>query len=175
MRWLAVVANVEPVVAGQPGNRAFDHPSVTTEPLGRLDAFASDPDADTSAVHPLTQVCGIVGFVGVQLAGLRRRGPRRDRTAEIALTSGRSACASLVLAAETPTDRGIPVRSDRTWIFEPDLPRSTGLGPVTGRLFWLAPTPHRLPLATSRPSLCCPARPARPSVIAARDRLRSTR
>ncbi|GAA3573279.1 hypothetical protein GCM10022222_66990 [Amycolatopsis ultiminotia] len=35
-----------------------------------------------------------------------------------------------MLAADTATDRGSPDRSDRTWIFEPLLPRSTGFGPV---------------------------------------------
>jgi len=44
------------------------------------------------------------------------------------MTSGLSANESLVLAAETATDMGTPARSDSTWIFEPGLPRSTGLG-----------------------------------------------
>jgi hypothetical protein len=36
----------------------------------------------------------------------------------------------LVLAAETATVNGNPVASHNTWIFEPGLPRSTGLGAV---------------------------------------------
>jgi hypothetical protein len=35
-----------------------------------------------------------------------------------------------VFAAETATEIGRPPRSDSAWIFEPGLPRSTGLGPV---------------------------------------------
>lgn len=42
----------------------------------------------------------------------------------------------MVLAADTATDNGMPARSDRTWIFEPALPRSTGFGPVMDPLFW---------------------------------------
>lgn len=50
-----------------------------------------------------------------------------------------SAAASLVFPVDTATDSGIPPRSDRTWIFEPGLPRSTRLGPVSSPLFG----PHR--------------------------------
>src|SRR5512135_384323 len=66
------------------------------------------------------------------LAGRRRRGPWRDRIAGTALTRGCRAWLSWVLAAETATARGRPARSDRTWIFELGLPRSTGFAPVSG-------------------------------------------
>ncbi|WP_412013805.1 hypothetical protein [Nocardia sp. KC 131] len=40
-------------------------------------------------------------------------------------TNGYVASTSLALTAETPTDTGIPTRSDIMWIFEPGLPRTT--------------------------------------------------
>jgi hypothetical protein len=43
-----------------------------------------------------------------------------------------------VFAEETATVGGGPPRSDGTWIFEPGLPRSTGLGPVLDPFF----SPH---------------------------------
>ncbi len=133
---LAVVADVEAVVAGQPGDRALDHPSVVAEALGGFDAFAGDADADAAVSHPFRSSAVSYALSACSLPGLRRRGPRRDRMAGTALTSGRSASASLVLAAEIPTGSGIPARSDRTWIFEPGLPRSTGLGPVKAPPFF---------------------------------------
>jgi hypothetical protein len=44
-----------------------------------------------------------------------------------------------VFAEETATVGGGPPRSDGTWIFEPGLPRSTGLGPVLDPSFF---SPH---------------------------------
>jgi hypothetical protein len=41
----------------------------------------------------------------------------------------------LVFAAETATESGNPVASHNKWIFEPGLPRSTGLGPVSSPFF----------------------------------------
>jgi hypothetical protein len=54
----------------------------------------------------------------------------------MAMTSGWSAEESLVFAAETPTTRGCRPSSDRTWIVEPGVPRSTGLGLVTDPPFF---------------------------------------
>ncbi|CAM3202960.1 hypothetical protein SAXI111661_22075 [Saccharomonospora xinjiangensis] len=56
--------------------------------------------------------------------------------AGIALTSGLRAWLSWVFAAEIPTARGRPARSETTWIFEPGFPRSVGLGPVSSPPFW---------------------------------------
>ncbi|MDP9641478.1 hypothetical protein J2S53_001423 [Actinopolyspora lacussalsi] len=65
------------------------------------------------------------------VSGRNRRGPRRLRVGGIARTRGIRAWLSWVLAAETPTDRGMPPRSVAMWIVLPDFPRSTGLGPVS--------------------------------------------
>ena len=51
------------------------------------------------------------------------------------LISGRSAALSWVFAALTATASGSPAASERTWIFEPALPRSAGFGPVSGPPF----------------------------------------
>jgi len=77
------------------------------------------------------------------LLGRLRRGPRRERMAGIALTSGCSAWLSWTLAAETPTASGTPCASDNTCSLLPGLPRSTGFGPVSDPLFSPAPTRRR--------------------------------
>jgi hypothetical protein len=60
------------------------------------------------------------------LSGLRRRGPQRDRIAGIVCTQWLE-CVGVVGVRGRDTDtRGSPLPSDRTWIFEPGLPRSTG-------------------------------------------------
>jgi hypothetical protein len=55
-----------------------------------------------------------------------------------------------VLAAETPTAKGSPARSDSAWIFEPGLSRSTGFGPVSGPPFSPGHSRRQRPPATSR-------------------------
>jgi hypothetical protein len=77
----------------------------------------------------------VVGLVAVKLGRFAAMGPRRDLIAGIAITRGLRAQESLVLAADTATDNGIPARLTNTWIFDPDLLRSTGLGPVMGPPF----------------------------------------
>lgn len=69
------------------------------------------------------------------LVGLRRRGPRRDVITGMAITGGMSAKESLVMAAGIATVSGRPLRSDRVWIFESGLPRSTRLRPVRNPFF----------------------------------------
>lgn len=69
------------------------------------------------------------------LSGCRRRGPRRERTAGIPRTSGRSAWTSLTFAADAPTATGSPCASVRTGSLLPALPRLTGFGPVSGPPF----------------------------------------
>lgn len=60
------------------------------------------------------------------------------------MTRALRAWLSWVLAAETATVKDSPARSDRAWIFEPGLPRSTGFGPVSPPPFLaLAEAPSR--------------------------------
>lgn len=68
MNSLAVVANVEPVVAGQPRHCPFDHPSVTAESFGGLDSLAGDTNCHTAPTNPQPELGLVIGFVGVQLA-----------------------------------------------------------------------------------------------------------
>jgi hypothetical protein len=44
----AFVAAVQSTTAGKPCHGAFDRPAVSAESLGRLDAFAGDPVADSA-------------------------------------------------------------------------------------------------------------------------------
>src|SRR6202035_799360 len=101
-------------------------------------------------------------------------GPRRDLTAGMARTRGLKADASLVLAADTATDNGTPARSDRTWIFEPVLPRSTGLGPVMDPPFWPGRRLRPRPRGTSRSGRGCPTRPRPRDAVVARVQRRSS-
>lgn len=96
-------------------------------------------DCHAAAAHPQPQFGLVVGLVGVQLAGRRRRSPRRDRTAGTAFTRNLSDCESWTLTAETATARGIPARSDNMRGFEPGFPRSVGFRPVRSPPF----RPHR--------------------------------
>jgi hypothetical protein len=104
---------------------------VFAELVAGFDAFAGDARNDPAPAEPVAQRGNVVALSACSLTGFRRRGPRRDRIAGSALTKGLSAWLSWVLAAEIPTVKGRPDRSDRAWIFEPGLPRSTGLGPVS--------------------------------------------
>src|SRR5512138_2497260 len=74
----------------------------------------------------------------------------------MARTRGCRPWLSWVLAADIPTASGRPVWSDSTWILEPGLPRSTGLGPVSPPPFsparWRCPAaPESSPPAPGRP------------------------
>jgi hypothetical protein len=65
------------------------------------------------------------------LTGRRRRGPRRERTAGIARTSGLRARLSCVLAPDTATASGMPWAVTKMCSLQPCWPRSTGFGPVS--------------------------------------------
>jgi hypothetical protein len=137
---VAFVADGESSVAVHPGDRAFDDPAVAAEFLAGFDAFAGDAHGDALLADPAPEVNVVVGLVAVELGRLAAAwltpGSGRDLIAGMAMTKGVSAAASLVLAADTATDSGIPARSDKTWILDPFLPRSTGFGPVMDSPFW---------------------------------------
>jgi hypothetical protein len=124
----ALVAQGQPPVARQPGHGALDDPAVPSELVAGLGSLAGDADGDATVADPGAQLSVVVGLAGVQLAGLRRRGPRRERMAGMALTSGLRAKESLTLAADSATDSGRPAASDKAWIFEPGFPGPPGWG-----------------------------------------------
>jgi hypothetical protein len=64
----ALVADGEPAEAGEPSQRAFDHPAVKAQPLRALDPAAGDAGHDTSAPRDPAAAIVIVPFIGVQLA-----------------------------------------------------------------------------------------------------------
>lgn len=120
MSSFAVVADCEPVVAGQPRRTSSSRSPTCAGPAARPTRFPCGryelPCRD--GVYPQPQLGLVVGIVRVQLARPARRGPRRDRTAGIAFTKGFNAWESCTLTPETATDKGIPARSDKTCIFE---------------------------------------------------------
>lgn len=79
----AFVAAVESSAAGQPRNRALDHPAVAAQPLWGLGALAGDAVADASTAEPSAQV----GVFAALVAG-RRRGPRQERMGGMPRTRG---------------------------------------------------------------------------------------
>jgi hypothetical protein len=98
----------------------------------------------------------------------RRRGrpttPRREGTAS---TSGINCVTSLRLPPVRVTARGRPLASTRRWRLEPDLPRSTGLGPVAAPPFGLhvariGDRPRPLDLACGSQPVSATARAAAP-------------
>ena len=82
-------------------------------------------------------------------SGRRRGRPTRPRTAGTASTSGISWVTSLRLPPVSVQASGIPVASTRR-CFDPFLPLSTGLGPVSEPSFSLARGWSRPPRETTR-------------------------
>src|SRR5579875_2784592 len=88
----ALVADGEPPVRGQPGQRALHHPAMASQALAALDAPAGNADLDVAPPQGLPAAREIVGFVCVQRGGTAPRataGPfeRRD-TVEQRLKDG---------------------------------------------------------------------------------------
>jgi hypothetical protein len=131
---LALVAAVEPSAVGKPRDGPLDDPSVAAKPLRRLDAAAGDAVSDTAFAEPAAQVVVVVTLVRVELAGApstgsspgpdRRNAPHERFKTEV----------SCMFAPEMPSESGSPFLSVIKWIFDPDLPRSVGFGPVRGPL-----------------------------------------
>lgn len=95
---VAFVADRHPAVAGQPRQGAFDLPPVSTQALAGLDPAAGDARHDAPLAQPPAVHGGVVAVVRPQPPGVRRRGPRRDRTAGIAATIDCSMTLSWVFA-----------------------------------------------------------------------------
>ncbi len=64
----SLLANGKPAEAAEPGERAFHHPSMATQPAARLDAASSDPGDDPAPAQDATAVGEVVALVGVQLS-----------------------------------------------------------------------------------------------------------
>jgi hypothetical protein len=71
----AFVAEGQPAVPGQPGDRAFDSPAVAAQPGGRFDAAAGDARDDAPVAEELAQVGVVVALSAGSLPGRRRCGP----------------------------------------------------------------------------------------------------
>ena len=63
------VANREAAEAGEPGQRALDHPPVPAQPLARLDASSCDPGRDGAGAAFPAAATVIIGLVRVELLG----------------------------------------------------------------------------------------------------------
>lgn len=166
---LALVAAVQAAAAGQPRQRPLHGPTVSAKPLRGFNTPAGDARGDIPGSEPSAQVAVVIPLVGMELGGptatwpapgRRRRGPRRERIGGMPRTKGSIPWLSWVFAAETPIERGRPVRSVIKWIFEPFLPRSTGFGPVRSPLSPPACSPSRSRSATSPARRRHRARPA---------------
>ena len=64
----ALVADGEPAEAGEPRQRALDHPAVAAQPLGAVDPAPCYPRDDAPSPGRLATVVVVVPFVRVQLA-----------------------------------------------------------------------------------------------------------
>jgi hypothetical protein len=67
---VALVAQGQPPVAGQPGKRALDDPSVPAQLVAGLGALAGDAGGDAAVADPGAQVRLVIGLVRVELGGL---------------------------------------------------------------------------------------------------------
>src|SRR5215212_6532846 len=63
----ALIAHRQPTKAVEPGQRALDHPAVTTQALAGVDALARDADPDVSTAQRRAAARDVVALVGVQL------------------------------------------------------------------------------------------------------------
>jgi len=63
---MSFVADREPSVTGEPGEGAFDLPSVPAETIVAVDAAASDPRHDPALAQPAAVSGGVVPLVGAQ-------------------------------------------------------------------------------------------------------------
>lgn len=81
MRTLPLVPDGEAAVAEEPGDRPFDLPAVSAEPLAGFDSRAGDAWDDAAAAQPPQVLGGVVGLVRAELAGTApaRPAPRPDR------------------------------------------------------------------------------------------------
>lgn len=154
----AVAADGRSIKPEQPGDGPFGHPTVSAEFLAGLDTLAGDAYADALPTHPAAMVGLIVGFVGIR----------------IRLTSGSSAQASLVSAADRPpTTAVLPGRTAHGSRSRSCL--RTGLGLVRDPPFSRGRMHRRRPRGTSR---SCPGHPVRQGprdAVAATGQLWSTR
>jgi hypothetical protein len=78
----ALVADGDPPVGQQPGQRAFDRPPVATEPVAGFDPTAGDPRGDPAAAQRPSTTRVVVAFVGMEFgwapAGTARASPQPD-------------------------------------------------------------------------------------------------
>jgi hypothetical protein len=70
----AFVADRQPSVGDQPGQRPFHFPSLSAQPRGGLHPTAGDPRSDAAAADRLPAGRVVIAFVGVQLG----RAPARS-------------------------------------------------------------------------------------------------
>lgn len=132
-------ANPELAESREPGMPALDHPTMPPELLATFDTAASNTDLDVALSQIASATSKVISFVGVQFGRPFARLPFRPGTAGMAS----NAIESCRLAPVIVTARGMPRASTTMCRFEPSLPRSVGLGPVSwppgGWRRWLHP------------------------------------
>lgn len=66
---VAFVADGEAAVAAEPGDGAFDLPTVAAEAFAGVDAAAGDARGDAAGTEPAAVFGGVVPLVGAEFAG----------------------------------------------------------------------------------------------------------
>src|SRR4029453_13467171 len=115
----------------------------------------------------------VVALSRWSLTGRLRGRPGRPRdplTGGTVSTTASSSIGAWVLAADSPTAKGMPRRSTSRWYLDPGLPRSVGFGPVRQPPAWHARSPSPGWGATSRAGHRGRAGPTAPGAGAARRR-----
>lgn len=112
---------------------------MAAQPTRVLDASTGNARRDVAGAQPPPQLVEVEVVSLVRMAGLRRRGPRRERIGGMPRTRGSSPWLSWVFAAEIPMERGRPVRSVIKWISSPSCRdqqiRARQLPPFRARMF----------------------------------------
>ena len=126
----ALVADAQPPVLVQPGDRSLDHPSLLAE-AGAVGALRpGDLGLDATAAELAPTLARVVSAIAIQLARPAARTARRPRTGGMASSNGIISMMSLRLPPVSEQASGVPRPQAIRWCLEPLLERSTGLGPV---------------------------------------------
>jgi hypothetical protein len=120
----ALVADGQPAEAGEPGQRALDHPPVPTQAFAALDIPSRDARDDTPPAAGAAAARVVIPFIGVQLARALARPPG-------ALVDGRHGVEQRFEKAAVVDVRGAEQEGERDAArVHEDVPLGAGLAAV---------------------------------------------
>ena len=170
------IADLQPTIPVEPGQRALDHPAMATEPFAGVDAFAGDPDPDVTTAQRGAAARDVVALVGMQLA-------RAFAPPPVGLLDGPDAIEQslkddpvvAVGSGQECGEAGCRSVSTTRWRLLPGLPRSVGFRPLSSPPFWPPCWPSPTTRDSSRSGRLRPSDRATPDGADPRRRLPGSR